>query len=504
MRSLPHLLAFLLIITVSADAKLWLPRIFGDHMVLQRDHSNPVWGKAEPGQSVTVQIAGQQHMAKADSTGKWKLSLDPMSAGGPHELVIDAGETRKFRDVLVGEVWFCSGQSNMQWSVAQSNNAEVEIASANFPELRVITVPRVGTQEPQEDFEGQWDKCTPETIADFSAVGYFFGRRLHHALGVPIGLIDNAWGASVAEAWVPREVLERYERYDAYIADFDKRCVEFPPVLARWEQRMQKWIDGGRKGKQPKQPRDPRSGQHRPANIFNGMVYPTIGYGLRGMIWYQGESNSSRAADYRHLFPLLITTLRERWGQGDFPFYWVQIADFQAESDTPQDHGWAFLRESQTMTLDAVPNGGQAVIIDAGEGRDIHPGDKQTVANRLVRHALARDYGFDIAYESPRYRDMEINGNKALLTFGSVSDGGLYTFDVKEPIGFAIAGADRQFVWADAKLVGKNQVEVWSDQVAEPVAVRYAWAVNPVCNLYDRNGLAVTPFRTDAWLPAQE
>ena len=229
------------------------------------------------------------------------------------------------------------------------------------------------------------------------------------------------------------------------------------------------------------------------------MVHPTIGYGIRGFIWYQGESNAERAIDYAHLFPLMIQTLRDKWGQGDFPFYWVQLADFQDESAEPQDHGWAYLRESQAKTLDLLPNTGQAVIIDACEGRDIHPRNKQTVANRLARIALARDYGFDMSYQSPRFTEMTPEVGKAILTFSPLSSGGLYAFDTKEVKGFAIAGEDRQFVWADAKIVGKDQVKVWSDAVPNPVAVRYAWGVNPVCNLYDRNGLPVTPFRTDDW-----
>jgi len=245
------------------------------------------------------------------------------------------------------------------------------------------------------------------------------------------------------------------------------------------------------------------NGNQRPANIYNGVLHPTIGYGIRGAIWYQGESNSSRAYQYRDLFPLMIQHWRDEWGQGDFPFYYVQLADFRDEVDQPVDNDWAELREAQTMTMDRLANVGQAVIIDVGEGRDIHPRNKQTVGNRLARWALANDYGFDIVYKSPTYQTMEKNGNKILLNFDSVGNG-LYSFDTRKPQGFAIAGADKKFVWANATIEGKNKVEVWSDEVSNPVAVRYAWANNPICNMFSRDGLPMTPFRTDDWAGVTE
>ena len=239
-------------------------------------------------------------------------------------------------------------------------------------------------------------------------------------------------------------------------------------------------------------------GNARPGNIYNGVLKPTIGYGIRGVIWYQGESNAGRAYQYRDLFPLMIKSWRDEWGQGDFSFYWVQLADFMGESPEPRDSAWAELREAQTMTMDRLPHTGQAVIIDIGEGKDIHPRNKQDVANRLARWALANDYGMPIAHRSPTYKSMERQGNKIVLTFDHVG-GGLYAFDVNEARGFAIAGADRKFVPAQAQFTGKSTVEVWSDRVPEPVAVRYAWADNPVCNVYSAEGLPATPFRTDDW-----
>ncbi|MFK7818058.1 MAG: sialate O-acetylesterase, partial [Planctomycetaceae bacterium] len=246
-------------------------------------------------------------------------------------------------------------------------------------------------------------------------------------------------------------------------------------------------------------------GNQRPANIYNGVLKPTIGYGIRGAIWYQGESNASRAYQYRDLFPFMIQTWREEWAQGDFPFYWVQLADFRAEKTEPAESDWAELREAQTLTMSKLPNTGEAVIIDIGEGRDIHPRNKQDVAKRLARWALAKDYGMNVECQSPTYKSMAMadrkGNNKLTLAFDHVGKAGLYTFDVREPIGFTIAGPDKKFYNAKAKLVpnSKNEVEVWSDEVPNPVAVRYAWADNPIANLFGRNGLPVTPFRTDDW-----
>ena len=245
----------------------------------------------------------------------------------------------------------------------------------------------------------------------------------------------------------------------------------------------------------PRNPRNPLTGQHRPANLYNGVLKPFIGYGIKGAIWYQGESNSGRAKAYRDVFPLMIQNWRDEWGQGDFPCYWVQLADFRDEQPEPMDDNWAELREAQTMTMDRLKNTGEAVIIDVGEGRDIHPRDKQTVAKRLARWALAKDYGVDIIHQSPRYMSMEIKGDKAVITFDLVG-AGLSSFDVRDPKGFAICGQDKKFVWANARIVGKDKVEVWAEGVT-PEQVRYAWAVNPVCTLMSREGLPATPFRTD-------
>jgi sialate O-acetylesterase len=466
-------------------------------MVLQREQANPVWGFADAGEAVTVKIGEQSHSTVADAEGQWRVKLDELDVGGPYTLSVSGNNTLEFEDVLVGEVWFCSGQSNMQWVVKNINHADVELATANNPQIRLISVPRRGLQEPQDDFEGEWKLSTADSVANFSAVGYLFGKRLQNALNVPIGLIDNSWGGSAAEAWVPRDVLEAAGSFDEYIKTWDERCAAYTDEIhAQKKAEYKEWEAAGKPEPRKRWPNDPRKGQHRPANIYNAMLAPLTGFGIRGVVWYQGESNSGRALAYRELFPLMISTWRELWQQGDFSFYWVNLADFGAEVSEPGESGWAELREAQTMTL-SLPNTGEAIIIDAGEARDIHPRDKQTVADRLVRHALAKDYGFDMACDSPRFSSMEIEGNTAILTFDFVSSGGLRSFDINEVKGFSIAGADKKFVWAKAEIIGKNQVKVSSELVPEPVAVRYAWAMNPVANLEDRNGLQVTPFRTD-------
>ncbi len=483
-----------------ADVKL--PAIFSDHMVLQRDQKDRVWGWADPGEEVTVTINEQTKTAHAGPDGKWQVILDPLPTGGPYTLTVKGKNTRSFNDVLAGEVWICSGQSNMQMSVAGSNDADLEIRAANFPGIRLITVPNRGTQEPQQDFHGRWEICSPHTVGGFSAVGYFFGRQLNQTLGVPIGLINDSWGGSACEAWIPREKLAADPEYKPLMEHWEHIEKNYPENKKAYEEWQAAASKAKAEGKTP--PREPHNpdgemhGNFRPGNIFNGVLLPTIGYGIKGVIWYQGESNAGRAYQYRDLFPLMIQTWRDLWGQGDFSFYWVQLADFLNERAEPAESAWAELREAQTMTMKRLAHTGEAVIIDIGEGKDIHPRNKQDVGKRLARWALAKEYGVRIPCQSPTYKSMERQGNKIVLTFDHV-DGGFRPFDVNEPRGFAVAGSDRKFVKAQAKVAGRDKIEVWSDKVSEPVAVRYAWADNPVCNLYSAAGLPTTPFRTDDW-----
>lgn len=478
---------------LDSQAAVSVPNIFSDHMVLQRDQENKVWGRAEPGEKVTVKIQDQSQKATADDAGNWHVMLAALPAGGPHEILIHSDSNEiSIQDVLVGEVWICSGQSNMQWSVSNVNDADLVIAAANYPQIRMINFPNVGSQQPIWTHDkANWMPCSPNSVEWFSAVGYFFGRQLHQTLDVPIGLVNNAWGGSAADAWIDRELLAKDSRYEKTLAGWKTKESRFAELSEKTD------LSDQERG-ELKELTKLMKGQHRPANIYNGVLLSHMGYGIKGAIWYQGETNAGRAYQYRDLFPMLIQNWRDKWQQGKFPFYWVQLADFGQEKPQPSESGWAELREAQTMTMDRLPNTGEAVIIDVGEGKDIHPRNKLIVGQRLARWALANEYGVDIAYQSPRFESMSVEEGKAILSFKHVHQG-WRPFDVQKPIGFAIAGEDKKFVWADAEILEDNRIAVSSDKVSEPVAVRYAWADNPRCNMYDQVGLPLTPFRTDEW-----
>ncbi|WP_395746478.1 sialate O-acetylesterase [Prosthecobacter sp.] len=508
--SLTTLLAAL---ALSARAELKLPAIIGDNMVLQQKQTNPLWGWDAPGTEVTVKFGDQTKTAKAGADGKWTVKLDPVPASAkPATISIKGTTSKELKNVLVGEVWICSGQSNMQWNVGSSWDADLEIATAKYPNIRLITVPNVGTQEPQKDFKGEWKECSPATVGGFTAVGYFYGRVLHKMLDVPVGLINNAWGGSACEAWVNRAELEKDPRFKPLMESARQReaLLSSPEAKARYDADLAAWTKQAEEAKKAGKPFTVRApapptawltGNARPANIYNGALLPTIGYGIKGAIWYQGETNAGRAYEYASLFPFMIQNWRNEWKQGDFPFYWVQLADFMPEkADAGQSvaSAWAELRESQTKTETAIKNGGQAVIIDLGDANDIHPKNKRDVAERLARWALVKDYGLKLPYRSPEFKSAEFSGEKAIVTldtFGSA----LRTVDISEVKGFVVCGEDQKWAWADAKIIGKDKLEVSAKGVTKPIAVRYAWADNPVCNLYSTDGLPVTPFRSDSF-----
>ena len=465
-------------------ADVRLPALIGDNMVLQRDLANTLWGWADAGEDIKVEFNGQTKTAKADNTGKWSLKLDPMTHGGPFEMKTTGKNEIKLGNILIGDVWVASGQSNMQWSVRISKDGEKEIANAKYPNIRLITVPLASSSTPKDDFNGKWVECSPETIGDFSAVAYYFGRKIHQERNIPIGLLHSSWGGSSCETWINPEVVAEFKCYEEIM-----------------------------KRKANAEVQKPEGGDNQQAGyLYNAMIVPIKNYGIKGAIWYQGETNAGRAYQYRTLFPLMIQNWREEWGQGDFPFYFVQLANFMAVKDQPSESAWAELREAQSMTAQSVRNTGQAVIIDTGEADDIHPGNKQDVGLRLALLALARDYreprgmggggARPAPSEGPQFQSMKIEGNKAIISFGIMSSFGLKTNDGGTPKGFAIAGADRKFYWADAKIVGErsdSRIELTCPEVPNPVAVRYAWADNPVTNLYNGADLPAAPFRTDMW-----
>lgn len=497
-----------LMISSAGQADVTMPAIFSDHAVLQRDMKLPVWGWAKPGEEVTVTLCGQQLKCAADDMGRWQVMFEPLTLGDPLTMVVEGKNRIEIKDLRVGDVWLCSGQSNMEFQVQEGLDHELEIPAAHHSNLRLLKVKNEGDQSPQLDSIDHWERCAPESVADFSAVGYYFGRELQQIERVPIGVIDNSWGGSSCEAWIRRDLLEGNELYQPLLERWNKTMADFDadPANADFRTKYAEWQKKdaeGRKSGRPNLAGRPKwnciaTNNIRPASLYNGRICPIAPFAIRGAIWYQGETNVERAYQYREMFPLMIKTWRETWGQRDFPFYWVQLADFKDEKASPGDSDWAELREAQTMALDKVPNSGQAVIIDIGEANDIHPRDKQTVAKRLARLALADTYGRKLSHDSPSYEKMERRGDAIVVRLRNVN-GKLVTFDNKPAAGFAIAGSDRKWVWADAKIISDNEVEVRSDVVPEPVAVRYAWADNPVCNLYDSVKLPVTPFRTDDW-----
>ncbi len=642
----------------NARADLKLPAIFGDDMVLQRGIELPVWGWADAGEEVRVQFAGQTKLAVADGHGRWQLKLEPLAVLPEPEgmtVIGSCGGQRVFRNVLVGDVWICSGQSNMQFPVANTLNGQQEAAKADLPGIRLFFMPNVTALTPQADCAGGWRVCGPESAAQFSAVGFFFGRHLHRELQVPVGLIGTSWGGTIAEAWTSASALhsslpefdepvaqvlssaealnKAIHAYQVELTSFGqfmeelfrieedlesavlRTTVEYDdtawPSMAlpgNWEERGLTnlngivwfrrtielpaawagkdlvlrlgpidevdvtWFNGrqvGARGRSrtrevsfwnvpreypvpgdvvrggtnviairvsdmagqgglwgapadslrveladgsdcatvslagdwryeveyvlPPKPNNPES-PSRPTVLFNAMINPLIPYGVAGAIWYQGESNVTRPKQYRTLLPTLIADWRQRWGQGDFPFLVVQLANFREMKDQPDESSWAELREAQAQTAMADPKVGLAVTIDIGDAKDIHPKNKQDVGRRLGLAAQAIAHGQAVPSSGPVYANMSVANGKATLAFthtdgGLVARGGALT-------GFAIAGADRRFVWAQARIEG-DKVVVWSPDVAEPSAVRYAWADNPDCNLYNGADLPAVPFRTD-------
>ena len=512
--SMPHQAAIRAGITLvvsiaacTASADVSLNAMFGDHMVLQQGIRNRIWGRADAGEQVTVTLGGQSHTATAGPDGAWHVMLDPVTAyGGPHTLTVKGKNTLTFNDVLIGEVWICSGQSNMQWSVNQSNDADLEKAAASYPQIRFISVPQVGTQDPQWTFSGSWQACSPETVGEFSAVGFYFGRQLHQTLGVPVGLIDNAWGGSAAEAWVRRDRLAGHptlraihERWEGMEAGYEAEKAAYDASVKKWEEAAAKAkADGTQPPARPNPGANPEGrmrGNARPGNIHSGVLTPSIGYGIRGVIWYQGESNVQEAALYRRLLPLMIEDWRRVWGQGAFPFIQVQLANHLQAKDAPEDSAWASLRAAQTSAL-ALPGVGMAVAIDVGEAADIHPKDKKSVGERLARWALCEVYHRAGLPSGPLLAGMQREaGGRLRLSFRYAQ--GLSTRDGAPVLHLAIADAKRCWRWAQSRIEGESLV-VWHPDLSCPAAVRYAWADNPEgCNLVNGAGLPASPFDSD-------
>lgn len=497
--------AILVFFTLIAQADVKPASIFTGNMVLQRAMTVPVWGKAAPGEKVTVRFSGQAVETVADAAGNWRADLAPLETSAESaELVVSGADSSvKLTNVLVGEVWLCSGQSNMERTMWVLKLAEDEIAAAtNYPLLRLFKVEhKANPERPEISVKGVWSASTVETAGGFSGTATYFGRALCRDLGVPVGLIQSAWSGTPAEAWTSRGALEQLPFMTNRLMEADDARKNYDPgkaqtdlerKIAEWERKA---ADGEKAGRKPTF-WSPYTDSWQPATLYNGMVAPLVPFAMRGVIWYQGESNAGRAAEYHKLFSAMIRNWREIWGR-DFPFLYVQLANFKAVQTEPVESGefWPLLREAQAQTL-AEPNTAMAVITDVGDANDIHPKDKKTVGERLALAARATAYGEDIVYSGPVFQGLEIKNGKAIVRFNSI-DGGLMAKG-EQLTGFAVAGEDRQWHWANAQIEG-NTVILSSPDVKEPLAVRYNWANNPIGNLYNREGLPASLFRTDDW-----
>ncbi|MEQ2006498.1 MAG: sialate O-acetylesterase [Limisphaerales bacterium] len=490
-----------LTLAVAARADVKLPAIFGDHMVLQRDTTVPIWGTATPGEEVTVSIAGQTVTAKAAADGKWSVKLAKLAAAGQHTLTVKGKNTVSFSDVLVGEVWLGSGQSNMAMTVNRAKDFEQEQAAAKFPQIRVFTEASGAAASAQSQGNGSWVVCTPETVGRFSATAYFFGREIHKALNVPVGLINSSVGGTPIESWIAPEAQKASPELKGFFEGQKQAAKDFDPAKAKakFEQEQAKWKEAAKQAKAegkpaPKAPRDPVALNERKGNVgglFNGKISPLIPYAMRGALWYQGEANSvpDKAQFYEAQLKLLVTGWRKLWGH-DFPFAWVQLPNFGGPG-----RDWPLVREAMLKTL-ALPKTGMAITIDIGEEKDIHPKNKQDVGRRLAAWALGTVYGQKIATSGPLPAGHQVRGSEVVLSFKH-TDGGL-TAKGGELKGFVIAGADKQWKPATARIEG-DKVIVSSADVKQPTAVRYAWENWPTCNLYNGAGLPASPFRTDDW-----
>ena len=483
----------LLAVACALNAAVKLPALISDHMVLQQGMPVRIWGAADPGETVKVEFQGQSVTVNTGANGKWAAWLKPLVTGGPMEMTIN-GITIK--DVLVGEVWVGSGQSNMEFKLQNANNHDEEIANANHPMIHLFLVKRAVADQPADDVVGAWQVCSPASAKGFSAVEYFFGRHLQQNLHVPMGLIESDWGGTPAESWISRQALESDASLKFVTEYWDKILTNYPASKTRYETALAAWPkaveDAKAAGKTlPNKPALPPGPGHQntPGGLYNAMIAPLVPYGIRGAIWYQGESNANEpnAWRYRRLFGAMIQDWRNRWGQGDFPFLFVQLANYKSNPY------WPVLRESQTETL-RLANTGMAVIHDIGESKDIHPKNKQDVGTRLALAARAIAYKQPIEYSGPMFQTATPE-NGAMRVYFAHADG-MRSSNHEAIAGFEIAGADGKYWPADAKVEG-NTILVSNPQVTSPAAVRYAWADDPVCNLINQVGLPASSFRSD-------
>ncbi len=510
------ILSFLLFTPSLLLAELKVPHFFSDHMILQRERAAAIWGKADAGAEVSVAFKGKAASVKAGADGKWRTQIETGKADATGTvLTISAGKDKiEIQDVLVGEVWFASGQSNMFYTMNRSPEYAGLIAESKHPALRMFNAPLVTAAENQDDIEGVWQASTPETVPGFSAVAFFFARKLHLELGVPVGVIKSAWGGKPVETFTSREALNTLPGTkalvdamlkDEAVYDQAKADAAYATKLEQWKATMaaakgKSAEERKRLPKKPDAPKRPLLTEGKPGVLFAAMIHPFTGYTMRGAIWYQGEGNAKAGAvPYDQTLPLMINDWRKRWAD-EFSFYYVQLASYRAASTAPgTPDPWALCQDRMRLVLGTTPKTGMAIINDVGEANDIHPKNKKDPGERLARWALAKDYGKELIYSGPLFKSSEVKDGAIRVTFGQ-SGTGLKSRDGGALKRFEIAGADKVWKWADAKVDGADSVLVSSAEVKAPAAVRYAWASNPEgANLVNSDGLPASVFRTDDW-----
>ena len=547
MNHLPSIFS-LSLLTMTAHAAVKPASIFADHMVLQRDQSVPVWGTADAGEAVTISFAGQTKTATADAKGHWLIKLDPMPASAEPRVMVISNNLKtkipnpKISDVLVGEVWLASGQSNMGVPLSSAHNAATELPKANDAELRFFTVTRATAAEPQLAMRGKWEASNPDTAKGFSAVAYFFARELRAKLKCPVAVLHSSWGGTPAQAWVSMDALReepplaaQVKKWEAALPKhldvlaYPEKIVAYQRELKQWQNEVAPAFSAALKqynaskstGPKPTPARpepsnpdpmgmpSPSARPGTPSVIFNAMIAPLAPFAMRGAIWYQGEANGGAGLEYRTLLPRLIGDWRKHWQQGDFPFLFVQLPGWDHDTKPAAQHDWPWLREAQLLTLKSVPHTGMAVTIDIGNPKDVHPADKVDVGQRLALVARKIAYGESLVHSGPLYEGIAIEGATVRVKFGDIGQrlivgqapwlaDGVEPLPKNKLIGFTIAGDDKQWHEAEAKITG-DHIIVSSPEVTKPVAVRYGWANAPRCNLYNQEGLPASPFRSDDW-----
>ena len=516
LRLKPYTLLILLLAPATLLAELSLPHFFSNNMVLQRDREVSIWGKADPGANVTVNFKGRQVNVWAKTDGNWNAVIDsgPADSNGANLSISNGQERTTLENVLVGEVWLASGQSNMAFAMRSVPAYADIVANSAQPNIRMFNAPTVTAVEPQYDIDGEWTACSPATTIGYSAVAYFFAKKLHAELNIPIGIIKTAWGGKPVETFTSRDALntlpgtkvlaeiaiEKDSNYNLSKAQafYDKQLVKWNQADAEWSAETAK--DRGRRPRKPSLARRTLDTEGQPGVLFNSMIHPFAGYTMQGVIWYQGEANAKEGkVPYDLSLPLMIRDWRAHWNDA-FYFNSVQLANFRKPSTEPgtQDY-WALLQDRQRLLLDTTPKSGMAIINDVGDAENIHPKDKKTVGNRLARWALAKTYGHTIVASGPLYHSSQIEGKAMNVKFQYVGKG-LESRNGKPLKRFEIAGADKVWHWANAKVTAPDTIRVSSSKVKKPAAVRYAWASNPEgANLGNSENLPASIFRTDNW-----